>query len=85
MWACKNYDGDVQSDSVAQGQCLGLWRWGGRYSKRFYTGRLRPEVQLFIVLYTIFDREGTPFIYLLLTNGTLFQILSLELCIAFNC
>ena len=20
MWACKNYDGDVQSDSVAQGQ-----------------------------------------------------------------
>ena len=28
MWACKNYDGDVQSDSVAQGQCSG-WR-GGR-------------------------------------------------------
>ena len=26
MWACKNYDGDVQSDSVAQGQCSG---WGG--------------------------------------------------------
>ena len=23
MWACKNYDGDVQSDSVAQGQCPG--------------------------------------------------------------
>ena len=21
VWACKNYDGDVQSDSVAQGQC----------------------------------------------------------------
>ena len=20
MWACKNYDGDVQSDSVAQGK-----------------------------------------------------------------
>ena len=45
MWACKNYDGDVQSDSVAQGQCLGFGRGGGgRYSKRFYTGRLRPEV-----------------------------------------
>ena len=28
MWACKNYDGDVQSDSVAQGQCSG-WRGGG--------------------------------------------------------
>ena len=25
MWACKNYDGDVQSDSVAQGYgSLGL-------------------------------------------------------------
>ena len=24
MWACKNYDGDVQSDSVAQGvYCIG--------------------------------------------------------------
>ena len=22
VWACKNYDGDVQSDSVAQGRCL---------------------------------------------------------------
>lgn len=22
VWACKNYDGDVQSDSVAQGKCL---------------------------------------------------------------
>ena len=21
VWACKNYDGDVQSDSVAQGAC----------------------------------------------------------------
>ena len=21
VWACKNYDGDVQSDSVAQGGC----------------------------------------------------------------
>ena len=41
MWACKNYDGDVQSDSVAQGQCSG---WGGEVLKKFYTGRLRPEV-----------------------------------------
>lgn len=22
VWACKNYDGDVQSDSVAQGELL---------------------------------------------------------------
>ena len=30
VWACKNYDGDVQSDAVAQGICffiqdLDLW------------------------------------------------------------
>ena len=25
MWACKNYDGDVQSDSVAQGR----WSFSG--------------------------------------------------------
>jgi isocitrate dehydrogenase len=23
VWACKNYDGDVQSDLVAQGNCYG--------------------------------------------------------------
>ena len=22
VWACKNYDGDVQSDMLAQGECL---------------------------------------------------------------
>ena len=28
VWACKNYDGDVQSDSVAQGKSnlLAMWR-----------------------------------------------------------
>lgn len=25
IWACKNYDGDVQSDSVAQGWCTHLF------------------------------------------------------------
>ena len=30
VWACKNYDGDVQSDCVAQGRCglrqaMALW------------------------------------------------------------
>ena len=24
VWACKNYDGDVQSDSVAQGNLVGI-------------------------------------------------------------
>jgi len=25
VWACKNYDGDVQSDSIAQGQLVNLY------------------------------------------------------------
>ena len=33
MWACKNYDGDVQSDSVAQGQWPGGGGGGGGGSK----------------------------------------------------
>ena len=36
MWACKNYDGDVQSDSVAQGQCSGLRGRGGGTQKVLY-------------------------------------------------
>ena len=31
-----------------------------------------PEVQPLPLLYTIFDRKGTPFVYVLLTNGTTF-------------
>ena len=42
-----------------------LARGGGGYSTKFYTGRLRPEVQTLTLLCTIFDRKGTPFIYLL--------------------
>ena len=38
---------------------------GGVYSKKCYTGRLRPEVKLLTLLYTIFFRKGTPFVYLL--------------------
>ena len=36
----------------------------GGYLTKFYTGRLRPEVQTLILLYTIFERKGTPFVYL---------------------
>ena len=45
------------------------------YSTNFYTGRLRPEVQPLTLLYTIFHEKGTPFVYLLLTNGTPFTYL----------
>ena len=36
----------------------------GSYSTKFYTERLRPEVQTLTFLLTIFDREGTLFVYL---------------------
>ena len=48
---------------------------GGRYSTKFYTGRLRPEVQPLTLLYTIFDRKRSPFVYLSLQNGTPFTYL----------
>ena len=47
--------------------------WG--YSTKFYTGRLRPEIQPLTLLYTIFERNGTPFVYILWTNSTPFTYL----------
>ena len=48
---------------------------GGKYWKKNYTGLgggggLCPIV--YTLLYTISDRKGTPFIHLLLINGTLY-------------
>ena len=43
---------------------------GGWYSTNVYTGRFRPEIQPLTLLYTSFHEKGTPFAYLLLTNGT---------------
>ena len=37
---------------------------GGGYLTKYYTGRLRPEVQTLTLLYTIFERKSTPFVYL---------------------
>ena len=50
---------------------------GGKYWKKNYTGlggggELCPIV--YTLLYTISDRKGTPFIYLLLINGTLYLL-----------
>ena len=45
---------------------------GGGYSTKFYMGRLRLEVQPLTLLYTIFDRKGALFVYLLVRNGTPF-------------
>ena len=46
-----------------------------QYTTNVYTGRLRPKVQLLTLLNTIFHEKGTPFVYLLLTNGTPFTYL----------
>ena len=59
---------------------------GGKGTKeKFHKGRPRPVVQALILLYTIFDRKATPFVYLLLTNGTPFHTPSLKPCIPLNC
>ena len=51
-----------------------LWSLQGHgvYSRMFYTERLRPMIQPIALSYTIFDRNGTPFAYLILTDGNLF-------------
>ena len=44
-------------------------RQGEGYSTNVYMGRLGPVAQPLTLLCTIFHEKGTPFIYLLLTNG----------------
>ena len=66
---------------------LGEWGGGGEYSTKYYTRRLRPEVQPLPLLYTIIHQKITPFVYLLLNlNGTLFTYPynSLEFCAPIN-
>ena len=45
---------------------------GGGTQQSFIRGGSSPRSQPVTLLYTIFDRKGIPFIYLLLTNGTPF-------------
>ena len=45
------------------------------YSTNVYVGRLRPVAQPLTLSYAIFYEKGTPFVYLLLTNGPLFTYL----------
>ena len=35
---------------------------GSGYSTKFFTDRLRPEVQTLTRLYTAFDKKGNPYI-----------------------
>ena len=58
--------------TLSNGNSIGRFRqFSGGYSTKFYTGRLGLEVQPVSRLYITFDRKGPPFIYLLLTVGTL--------------
>ena len=47
----------------------------GTQQNNVYVGRLRPVAQPLTLLYTIFHKKGTSFVYLLLTNGPLFTYL----------
>ena len=56
------------------------------HSTKFYLGKLRSEVQLLALLYTIFERKGPFLVNLPLTNVPYpFQIPTYEHCIPFNC
>ena len=63
----------LKNDSTENDVSTGGGVWG--YSTKFYTGRLRPEIQPLTLLYTIFERKGTPFVYILWTNSTPFTYL----------
>ena len=49
---------------------------GGVVPSKVLHGEGSPKVQPLTLLYTIFDRRGNPFVYLLLTNGTPFTYLA---------
>ena len=68
---CQTNDVIVMSSWIC---CKGVWTpgGGGGNSKKFYTRRLRPEVQPLTLLYTIFFKKGTPFVYLVLEKSTPF-------------
>ena len=52
---------------------------------KFYKRRLLPKVKHITLLYTIFERNGTPFVYILLTNGTPLKYNFRALHPSFNC
>lgn len=58
------------------------WERQSVYRTKSYTATLHHGLQPSTLLYTIFDRNGTSFIYCLLTNVTPLHIPSLE---HFNC
>ena len=64
----------LKNDSIENDVSTGEGGGGGvgGYSTKFYMGRLRSEIQPLTLLYTIFERKGTPFVNILWTNITPF-------------
>ena len=71
MISCREWGEEKNSENVANKFALKFVLFCFVSSTKFYTER-RPEVQPLPLLYTIFDRKGSPFVYFLLTNGTPF-------------
>ena len=44
----------------------------GELPDKVFVGEAPPQVQPLTLLYTIFDKNSTPFLYFPLTNGTHF-------------
>ena len=55
-------------------------RGGGGQSTKFYTGRLRPQVQPLTLLCTVSDEKGPPFLITSVESCYPFQKPSLQLC-----
>ena len=61
---------------------------GEGYSTKFYTGRLCPEVQTLTLLYTIFERKGTPLVgyefYLWVFNSISYEWAHVIFCLLYK-
>ena len=66
--------GNDKKKNIYKGKPMPGGGGGGSYSTNVHKGRLWLEVQPLIVLYTIFHKKSTPFVYLLFTNGTPFTL-----------
>ena len=56
-------------------QCVAAFNPGGGGTQQSLYGEARPRGPTPYLLHTIFDRKGTPFVYLPLKNGTHFVYL----------
>ena len=73
---------DLMQPPFVAGVGGGRGGYVGDTKQRFIKRGSAPWANPFMLLYSIFDKKGTPSVYFLSTNGSLFTYLeSLELCI----